>query len=54
MSWNNVIPAWMLRPVAAEFIDTNGDKTVLDFRSKEEFEWFLHNEGDHIVEYKFI
>jgi hypothetical protein len=43
-----------LRPIAVELTDTRGKKTVLDFRAKEELDWFLHNEGDHIVEVKFI
>lgn len=54
MSWNNVIPAWMLMPVRIRYTDTKGRELGAGFKTKEEALAFIHNEGDHIVDYYFI
>lgn len=50
MSWNNVIPAWALFPVILKY-DTNKRK---GFNTREEAEWFIRTEGDHIHDYTII
>ena len=54
MSWNNVIPAWMLMPVRIRYTDIKGRELGAGFKTKEEAIAFVHNEGDHVVDYYFI
>lgn len=54
MSWNNVLPAWMLMPVRIRYTDTKGREQGAGFKTKDEAFAFVHNEGDHIVEWRYI
>ena len=54
MSWNNVIPAWLLLPVRIRYTDSKGREQGAGFMTKEEAMTFIHNEGDHVVDYYFI
>lgn len=43
-----------LKSIVVEFIDIDGNNTILDFRTLEDLNQFLRDEGDNIVEYRFI
>lgn len=50
MSWNNVIPAWALCPVRLRY---NGNNWK-GFQTRQEAEWFIRMEGDHVHDYTIL
>lgn len=54
MSWNNTIPAWLLMNVRIRYTDSRGREIGAGFKTKQEALDFIHNEGDHVVDYYFL